>query len=812
MSSAKRALIIACGEYAHAELRRLPSAAADAEELSRVLGDPRIGGFEVQVVRNEPAQAVRERIEVFFDEARPDDLLLLHFSGHGLKSDDGELFLTAHDTRPRLLRSTAIASDFIQQCMKGSRSRRIVLLLDCCYGGAFPQGVQVRAAGDVSIRDAFPAEKIGGRGRAVITASSATEFAFEGDRLGDQARQPPSLFTGALVHGLVTGEADRDEDGWIALGELYDYVFDKVQRDNPSQTPNKSFNIQGELYLARSRRRRIRPQPLPAELQAALADKSRYARHGAVNELRARLANEDLTIAVAAREALKNTARYDVQEVAADAMRALRDIDLQPDVSELHFGALPPGPESPRRTIRLLGPPVARVCSLRATEEWVHALETSAGLEVWVDTSQCGHLEAQLILTAPTSKATIHIDVDVVAPPQAPEPTTPAAPEPATFTADPAAVQLSAEPPPAAGRTATGGQIPGPEGSPIPPPHLPAPIAAASRQPAPPVPADPIPPVNPSSPALMQTGQWTPRQCVKVIRDRKVPTFSKFVSAVAFSPDGLLLASASGHMSVRLWDPASGRSVGPPLAGHTGRVTGVAFNPYRRLLASVGDNTVRLWDPATAQPVSAPLTGHTRPVTTVAFSPDGRLLASASQDNTVRLWDPATAQPVSAPFAGHTDWITSVAFSPDGRLLASASYDNTVRLWDPATGRTVGDPLIGHTGRVMAVAFSPDGRLLASASQDNTVRLWDPATAQPIPTPLVGHTRPVLAVAFSPDGHLAASAGKDNTVRLWDPNTCQPIGVPLTGHKFSVQGLAFSPDGLLLASAGGDLTIRLWGP
>ena len=197
--------------------------------------------------------------------------------------------------------------------MRDSRARSVVLLLDCCYGGAFAQGVKVRAAGDVNVLDSFPQGRSGvGRGRAVITASSAMEFAFEGDQLGDDQQRRPSVFTTALVEGLATGDADRDEDGWVSLDELYDYVFDKVREQNPHQTPSCQFELEGKLYLARSRRRRIRPAPLPADLQAALADPDMYTRLGAVTELRSRLASDDLPVAAGACEALAELARTGV--------------------------------------------------------------------------------------------------------------------------------------------------------------------------------------------------------------------------------------------------------------------------------------------------------------------------------------------------------------------------------------------------------------------------------------------------------------------------------------------------------------------
>ncbi|MGR6963507.1 nSTAND1 domain-containing NTPase [Geodermatophilus sp. URMC 61] len=292
---------------------------------------------------------------------------------------------------------------------------------------------------------------------------------------------------------------------------------------------------------------------------------------------------------------------------------------------------------------------------------------------------------------------------------------------------------------------------------------------------------------------------------------QRVTGHTDWVNGVAFSPDGRLLATASGDQTVRLWDVAETISVSRPLEGHTDRVNAVAFSPDGRLLASASsDRTVRLWDVATGQPHGEPLTGHTSTVWGVAFSPDGALLATASQDTTVRLWDVATGQPHGEPLTGHTDWVNGVAFSPDGRLLATASGDQTVRLWDVATGQPHGTPLAGHTDAVTRAAFSPDGSLLASGSWDTTVRLWDVATGQPHSTPLAGHTSTVYGVAFSPDGRLIASASSDRTARLWDVATGQPHSTPLTGHTDTVWGVAFSPDGQLLATASGDATVRLW--
>jgi Caspase domain len=423
VSGERKALIVANDEYEQAALRNLLAPAADAEALGRVLGDPRIGEFTVQVVHNQPSYVIQAQIEDLFSGSRPEDVLLMHFSGHGLKSDSGELFFAASNTRPDRLRATAVSADFVQQCMRDSRSRSIVLLLDCCYAGAFAQGVKVRATGDVHVLDSFPQEKSGGRGRAVITASNAMEYAFEGDQLADDQHRGPSVFTSALVTGLATGDADKDEDGWVGLDELYDYVLDKVHEQNPHQTPSRQVDLAGDLYLARSRRLRIRPSALPADLKAALASQDMYARAGAIGELRSRLASDDLPVAMSAYEALAELARNDIRFVAEPASAAISEAALRPAQQELHFGRTEQGSAPPHQIVPLLGPPIARACAPRPSDAWIRVDQVAEGLDVSIDTAGTGSLHASLALKGPTGEAVILIDVDLVpAPPPAPVP------------------------------------------------------------------------------------------------------------------------------------------------------------------------------------------------------------------------------------------------------------------------------------------------------------------------------------------------------------------------------------------------------
>ncbi len=210
VDAARSALIVASYEYEDPGLRRLRAPAQDAEALAGVLSDPQIGDFAVRTLLNEPGHAISEAVEEFFADRRPDDLLLLHFSCHGVKDEGGELYFATTNTKLRLLGATAVGAGFVNRCMSRSRSRRVVLLLDCCYAGAFERGLAARADRGVGIEERF-----GGRGRAVITASSAMEYAFEGSELADSHQVKPSVFTSALVTGLQTGEADRDQDGYV---------------------------------------------------------------------------------------------------------------------------------------------------------------------------------------------------------------------------------------------------------------------------------------------------------------------------------------------------------------------------------------------------------------------------------------------------------------------------------------------------------------------------------------------------------------------------------------------------------------------
>ena len=220
-----------------------------------MLEDPTIGGMDVRALVNQPGQLVEEEIEGFFADRKPDDLLVLYLSCHGVKDQDGRLYFAATDTKLQRLAASGISSTFVNEQMGNSRSKRVVLLLDCCYSGAFARGFAPRGGAGVELK-----ERLQGRGRVVLTASSAMEYAFEAGQLTADSAAQPSVFTTAVVEGLQTGEADRDGDGRVSVDELYDFVFDRVREATPNQRPGIFADVQGALYIAHN------PNP-PAQVE-----------------------------------------------------------------------------------------------------------------------------------------------------------------------------------------------------------------------------------------------------------------------------------------------------------------------------------------------------------------------------------------------------------------------------------------------------------------------------------------------------------------------------------------------------------------
>jgi WD40 repeat protein len=317
------------------------------------------------------------------------------------------------------------------------------------------------------------------------------------------------------------------------------------------------------------------------------------------------------------------------------------------------------------------------------------------------------------------------------------------------------------------------------------------------------------------------------------------------VFALAFSPDGSLIATGGEDTHVRLWDAATLNELTPAIP-QKAIVQAVQFSPDGQLLLTgTTDGRARLWDVASRTQVGRTLI-HLDSVYKAVWSVDGATLATATHDRAT-VWDVATSQPRGMPFTHggqltalefgddgahlatcsgfgvrvwalpdrdthgfdtrHTQPVGDVDVSPDGRLLATGGWDNAVHVLRLDTHELAYPPLM-CADQVQRVAFSPDSRVLASGDNSGAVRLWDAQTGSALDRSLT-HDGVVWDVEFSPDGSLIASGGQDDVAKIWDLESGAEVVSPLR-HNSRVHGVSFSADGSQLATASMDATVSIW--
>lgn len=281
------------------------------------------------------------------------------------------------------------------------------------------------------------------------------------------------------------------------------------------------------------------------------------------------------------------------------------------------------------------------------------------------------------------------------------------------------------------------------------------------------------------------------------------------ITALAFSPNGKLLASGGGcqvDTDIHLWEPKSGKLV-RLLVGHTRPIKFLFFSPDGRLLASLSDNhSLRVWDVSSGQPLYCHRSG-TWWIESIAVAPDGKSLALGCNDGTIRVVGIRTGK--QSGFLHLVDQtIDFVVYSPDGKFLAWADCNDVIHISNSASGKTIHQ--WNAKSSVHKIVFSPDGKTLATWGNSDIVHLYNTSSARPLGRVNVDSgSAQIRAAVFTPDGHSLITVD-DRKVCLWNLATCKELCAARKEGFEDLRCMALTPDGKRLALAGKDHCIRIW--
>jgi len=295
---------------------------------------------------------------------------------------------------------------------------------------------------------------------------------------------------------------------------------------------------------------------------------------------------------------------------------------------------------------------------------------------------------------------------------------------------------------------------------------------------------------------------------VKTIQGQK----AEIINGLACSPDGNKIASAGDDGSVKVWDLNSGKvllTLGKDLQG----ADAVAFSPDGQLLAAAVNaggrrgHAVQIWNLANGQLVQD-MREHTQQINDLAFSPDGNRIASVSNDNTLRIWNVkyGTLETTQKETKNN---LLALAYSPDGKkIVATENWDGKIQMWDGVNVRLIRS-IQGHADWVLCVAYSPDGKEFVTGSRDGSVYVWDAESGARLRVLRDPELDSVNSVVYSPDGRYVMAATQSRYILSWQKSGGKLFNF-YAGHDLSVTSLAFPASGKKLVSASLDGTIRVW--
>jgi hypothetical protein len=816
MEERRFALLIGNSNYSDPELSKLLAPADDTADLARVLENPHICGFHVQILHDETETKLRREIEKFLlrDKQR-DDLLLLYFSGHGITDLEGQLYFAAADTEldhHQVLQSSAISAKFVNELMSQSRSRRIILLLDCCHSGAFKEGMLAKGG-----EGAGAIEQLQGQGRVVLTASNALQYSFEGDVVHGGGTR--SIFTHLLAQGLETGDADQDGDGRYSIDDLYSYVCDRMRDQRQTQQPMKMAFVEGDIFLGNN------PSPKASQLPVDVLEDLRHPRNeirlSAVDQLGKLLLGSHRGRALAASRELSQLEETDdsqrVRRAAKECLEQFQKAEAERQAREKAAAEeqqrIAREKVEAERLERERAEAAERERKAREQEEAERQAREKAETER--QAREKAAAEEQQRIARETAEAERHERERAKAAERERKAReqTDAERQQRGKVADVQQARLERNEAEEARRDAEAQRALENEE------QIRRKVNQERKPPWTKWLAAKLVAFGFICVALWYGVHWLSTAPVHAAPVLTLDT-QDVVWSLSWSPDGARLATATDK-HIEVWDARIGEKLLTLTLESGEQFHSVAWSPDGKRIATgsfdLSSKDIHnaghwaLWDAGTGKNLVTVNVSSWQSVI-VAWSPDGKRLATASAGGGPTVWDPDKAVSL---LSTNGPGVWGLAWSPEGKRLAT-SGDDFIKVWDADSGKE----LLSITTNTLtqSLVWGPDGdRLLGgtlylSDFNENSITLyllyyiqqdrptaveWDAKTGRTLLT-LRGHTNS-NQVAWSPDGHRIA-IGSDGHASLWDAKTGNQLMAFGGGQDKDITSVAWSPGGNWLAT------------
>jgi WD40 repeat protein len=278
------------------------------------------------------------------------------------------------------------------------------------------------------------------------------------------------------------------------------------------------------------------------------------------------------------------------------------------------------------------------------------------------------------------------------------------------------------------------------------------------------------------------------------------------ITCLAMHPGGRFLAAGRNDQYILQWDLPAGDLLPTPLIGPAPVTRALAFSPDGELLASAsGDNRIRAFRLKNAQMLKT-IDGHQAMIRALAIHPDGRMLYSAGFDGSIRFWRFPHGAELKTLRPGPGE-IFSLVMSSTGSHLVSAGADCLVRVWTLPEGVAARE-MAGHTDTITHLAASPSSELVASAGREGFIRLWN-FTSGGLVRVIENTSGPLTTLCMHPNDQVLIGGHSKGGITLWSLSTGRVID-QLAGHRQPVTGLVLSPDGSALYSADSGGRVHAW--